>query len=251
MRSAPIVPSLPASLTTRLRSETRALHSAAERSRLMGALLCGRLPLPAYCALLRNLHAIYAVLEPALRRHVADPVLAPVLAPDLRRALWRSAALVADLQQLHGATWATAIALQPATTRYVQRLQALDATRPELLLAHVYVRYLGDLSGGQILSRIVARSLTATADADASASANVSTPPGVAFYAFGDAAQTLALTQAFRAGLDAVRVDATTADALVGEARRAFELHCALFDELALACGLGDAAPAGAALAPA
>lgn len=242
MQSAPIVPSLTERLPERLRSETRALHTAAERSRFMGELLRGRMDTPAYCALLRNLHAIYAVLEPALARHAAHPVIAPVLTTELLPALWRSAALAADLRALHGPAWAEAIPLQPATVHYVERLHALAAAQPELLLAHAYVRYLGDLSGGQMLSHIVAASLTTPAT------------PSIAFYDFGDAAQTQALTQAFRAGLGALVVDAGTADALVAEARLAFELHSALFDELALACGLSDVSPgatAKVALAPA
>ena len=249
MQSAPIVPSLPARLPDRLRSETRALHTAAERSRFMSALLRGRMLRPAYCALLRNLQAIYAALEPALAAHVAHAVIAPLLSPAAWQALWRRAALAADLQQLHGADWAEAIALQPATVRYVERLHELDARQPELLLAHAYVRYLGDLSGGQMLGRIVSASVVASLPVNRTATAAATA--GTAFYDFGDAAQTLALTQEFRAGLGAVVVDAATADALVGEARLAFELHSQLFDELALACGLGEAAPTEVAPAPA
>ena len=245
MQTAPIVPSLPARLPDRLRSETRALHTAAERSRFMNTLLRGRMQRPAYCALLRNLQAIYAALEPALAAHAAHAAIAPLLSPAAWQVLWRGAALVADLQQLHGADWAEAIALQPATVRYVERLHELDATQPELLLAHAYVRYLGDLSGGQTLGRIVSASVVANTSAHMTATA------GTAFYDFGDAAQTLALTQEFRAGLGAVVVDAATADALVDEARRAFELHSALFDELALACGLGEAVSTEVAPAPA
>ena len=107
------------SLADRLKHETRALHAAAERSSLMGALLGGQVDRPTYCALLRNLAAIYAALEPALLRHAADPLLAPVHAP----ALHRSAALARDLALLHGAGWADDIALQPATLAYVARLQ--------------------------------------------------------------------------------------------------------------------------------
>jgi heme oxygenase (biliverdin-producing, ferredoxin) len=36
-------------------------------------------------------------------------------------------------------------------TDYQTRLKALSATSPESLLAHTYVRYLGDLSGGQLI----------------------------------------------------------------------------------------------------
>jgi heme oxygenase len=208
---------LTAPLAERLKAETRALHTSAERSVFMGALLRGQLERAAYGALLRNLHAIYAVLEPALERHAGDPAIAPVYLP----SLWRTRSLEHDLLALHGPRWADELALQPAAAAYVARLRELDGSQPELLLAHAYVRYLGDLSGGQMLSGIVARSFHHDA---------------VAFYEFGDALATKELTQAFRAGLAAVPVDEAQTDALVREARLSFGLHQRLFDELAAAC---------------
>jgi heme oxygenase (biliverdin-producing, ferredoxin) len=207
------------SLADRLRTETRALHTAAERSTFMGALLRGRMPVSHYVLLLRNLHAIYEVLEPALSRHARHPAIAPVYLPALRR----SGALAHDLGLLHGAGWADALPLQSATRRYRERLRELDIDHPERLLSHAYVRYLGDLSGGQILRGIVATMLPAEKVA------------ATAFYEFGDAAQTRALQQAFRAGLAAIAVDEGQRDALVREAQLAFELHHRLFDELVAA----------------
>ena len=211
-------------LALRLKSETRALHTSAERSTFMRTLLRGQMSLPAYVALLRNLHAIYAALEPTLLRHAQRPAIAPVLLP----ALWRGPSLVADLDALHGPSWAANVALQPATDAYVNRIRELDASTPDLLLAHAYVRYLGDLSGGQMLRRIVAASMP------------VPGGHGTAFYEFGDAEQTHALTQAFRNGLARVVADPATVSALAAEARCAFELHSRLFDELARAFKLGD-----------
>lgn len=210
------------SLAQRLKTETRALHTAAERSRFMGVLLRGQMQRPAYLALLHNLHAIYATLEPALLRHATHPVLAPVFAP----ALFRTLTLEHDLHALDAAGEQGAPVLQPATLAYVARLCEIDAAEPALLLAHAYVRYLGDLSGGQMLRRIVAQGTSF----DGSGS--------VAFYEFGDAAKTDALTQAFRAGLAAISVGKEREEALVDEARSAFELHRRLFDELAVACRL-------------
>jgi len=40
---------------------------------------------------------------------------------------------------------------------YVQRLEECGKENPELLIAHAYTRYLGDLSGGQILKRLAQR----------------------------------------------------------------------------------------------
>lgn len=204
-------------LSESLRIETRALHVQAERSAFMAVLLRGQMQRTSYCAMLRNLHAIYATLEPALQRQASHPQLAPLLLP----RLWREPALREDLDLLHGVNWQGALALQPATLRYVARLEQLEREQPFLLAAHSYVRYLGDLSGGQMLSRIVRDSLQLRPDG------------GTAFYDFGDAAATADLKQAYREALAALPVDAAVQAALVAEARLAFELHRQLFDELA------------------
>jgi heme oxygenase len=212
---------LTSSLAQRLKTETRALHTSAERSAFMGELIRGRMRRDAYSALLRNLQPIYAALEPALDRQANHPGIAPIHLP----ALWRTKALEADLVSLHGEGWQDDIALQPVTPRYVARLHEGG---PETLLAHAYVRYLGDLSGGQMLRSIVARSMQLEGGA------------GTAFYDFGDAAQTLALTETFRRGLQEVVLDEAGVDAVVEEAKVAFGLHQTLFESLAIAAGLTE-----------
>lgn len=202
-------------LAERLKAETRSLHTAAERSPLMAALLRGQLARADYLALLRNLQAIYAALEPALDRHAGEQLLAPIWLPGLRRL----PALESDLAALNGPDWADA-PLQPAALRYAQRLQVASTAQ---LLAHAYVRYLGDLSGGQILKRIVGQNFAAEGGSFTS------------FYEFGDAATTSALTQAMRAGLVQLTPEPAQADVIVAEALLAFEWHRELFDELAAA----------------
>ena len=206
-------------LAQRLRDGTRKLHVDAERSPFMSVLLHGRMERPAYVALLRNLHAIYAAMEPALARHAAHPALAPL---DLA-ALFRLASLREDLVRVADPSDATSD-LRPASLRYVARLHEIDADRPELLLAHAYVRYLGDLSGGQLLRGIVARS------------PGLAPHAGTAFYEFGDGVAASALAATFRAGLDHAVVD--DPDAVVAEAQLAFGWHRDLFDELARGFGL-------------
>ncbi len=206
-------------LPERLRNETRTLHTEVERGPLMHALLRGQLGRPAYCLLLRNLHAIYITLEAALTQHATHPLLAPLFLPPL----FRADALARDLDVLHGVGWQRDLKNQPACETYVQRLRHLRHNDPALLVAHAYVRYLGDLSGGQMLKRIVGDSLQPGPGA------------GTAFYDFGDQDQTEALTLAFRAGLSALPVDEAQTTRIVAEARSAFELHRDLFRQLALA----------------
>lgn len=206
-------------LARRLRDGTRTLHVDAERSPFMSVLLRGRMERAAYAALLLNLHAIYDAMEPALTRHAAHPALAPLELV----ALARMPSLREDLARVADPSDATSD-LRPAALRYVARLHELDADRPELLLAHAYVRYLGDLSGGQMLRGIVARS------------PGLAPHAGTAFYEFGDAASASTLAAAFRASLDRAVVD--DLEAVVAEAQLAFRWHRELFDELAHGCGL-------------
>lgn len=107
-----------------------------------------------YCHLLRT-----SALETALDEHSDDPVLSRVHNPTL---LGRRDSLAADIAYFLEATtdtWyshPTHLAFQDdlpqAISTYVSRIRAISSSaQPALLLAHAYVRYLGDLSGGQFV----------------------------------------------------------------------------------------------------
>lgn len=197
-------------LPLRLRDATRELHAAAERSPLMRALIAGRLARADYVALLRNLHLLYDALEAGLAAAAAHPVVATLDAAPLARR----AALAQDLDTLAPGWRAQPCA--PAATAYAERLRAAP---PPVLAAHAYVRYLGDLHGGQLLARQVARAL--------------GTDAALAFYDFGPESRVLALRAQLRSALGRLPLGAHEADTLVAEACWGFEQHRRLFDELA------------------
>lgn len=184
----------------------------------MHLLLGGRLDRAHYCVLLRALHAIYECLEATLAQHAGHPLLSPVVLAGLAR----TASLAADLQTLHGEHWRQELEVPAAARRYARRLRLLARWQPPLLAAHAYVRYLGDLHGGQALKTLVARAYA------------LEGTTGTAFYAFGDRAATQALIHAFRQGLAEIgRREPARVDALVREAQQAFRAHCRLFEEIA------------------
>jgi heme oxygenase len=205
----------PDSLTGRLRTATSELHRSAEQSGIIRELMRGQIDRHAYVLLLRNLHALYQTMEMALDRHAASPQVAPVRIP----VLYRAAALAGDLDYHARADWNN-LPLTGAMRDYVARIDELSADRPALLAAHAYVRYLGDLSGGQVLARAVRRNFDLPDGA------------GAAFYGFGSPADPDVLKRQFRQALDDLPVDAATADAIVAEASQAFNRHIALFAEL-------------------
>jgi heme oxygenase (biliverdin-producing, ferredoxin) len=202
-------------LPERLRLGTRDLHAQAERAGLMAELLAGRIRPHDYLRLLRNLHALYAALEAALPAS-ADASLLPL--PALRR----EAALAADLAALHGPRWHDELPLHEAMQAYVQRLQAQARLQPRLLMAHAYLRYLGDLHGGQLLQRQVVRALGA--------------PAGLSFYDFGPPERVLALRAQVRDALARLPLQGEAEAAqMVDEARWGFQQHQRLFEGLAAA----------------
>jgi len=84
--------------------------------------------------------------------------------------LFRKPALEQDLEFYNGPGWRNQLLLiSPAQQAYLDSIENCcgvtaaatgsnptlkrDQPRPELLAAHAYVRYLGDLSGGQILAK--------------------------------------------------------------------------------------------------
>lgn len=203
-------------LSARLRTQTWPAHRQVEATPFVRTMLRGGLSLPAYCLLLASLHPIYAALEAGLQRHADRPELAAIHEP----SLWREPALAEDLLQLHGAGWREALTPRPQALAYAAHLGELAEQAPALLAAHAYVRYLGDLSGGQALRRIVATSLELPGGT------------GTRFYDFGPPAQTVALAGELRAGLDRIEADEATQAAIVNEAERAFARHERLFGEL-------------------
>lgn len=202
-------------IAQRLHDETKALHTAAERSGVMQEMLRGTISPVSYAAMLVSLRAIYAALEEGLRAHAADPLFAGLDTS----AFARTAALEADLTALVGSrdAWPAPHAV---AAEYAAHLEARSRSQPVLLLAHAWLRYLGDLNGGQILARLI-RSHPALA----------SLPTG--FYDFPGLAEPRAAAAQWRTMLDAAPLSADAHDALVAEAQDGFRRHIALFEGLA------------------
>lgn len=124
-------------------------------------------------------------LERALETHASHPVLEPTYNPTLLSRAPHLASDISCLLQCDEATWQsnpayTALLLsQPKPlTEYTKRLDTLaSSSSPSdqaLLLAHAYVRYLGDLSGGQVIKRRVAKAY----------GLDLETSDGIRFYEF-------------------------------------------------------------------
>jgi len=136
-----------------MREATRGSHREAERSGVIAELLTGQLALGSYVLYLRNLVHVYRALESALLCHSESPGLGD-LVPN---GLFRSAPLASDLGKLTGPGWESGLKLLNSARRYSNRITLVSKDGGHRLIAHAYVRYLGDLNGGQLLARILSR----------------------------------------------------------------------------------------------
>lgn len=204
-----------AGFAERIKTGTAAEHNDTENSQFVTELLDGQLNTAGYAALLAQSWYIYEALERIGRDYADDAIVGPFLADELLR----TAALEADLQFLLGDDWRTTTTPLPATVRYVQRLEEVAAISPEAYLAHHYLRYLGDLSGGQIIRRMLERAYGYERD-------------GLRFYTFDDIPKTKPFKDAYRAKLDAAPLDEAQQQAVIDEANLVFGLNRGLFTEL-------------------
>jgi heme oxygenase len=209
-------------LSARLRDATRDEHERTESSPFVVALMDGRLDRDAYAALLGQSYLFYSVLEEAGDRWRGDAVVGPFVSD----ALVRRDALAADLAFLSGPHWEANLAPLPATQRYTDRLRQVCFSSRSAFVAHHYTRYLGDLSGGQIIRSKLRTIYGLTTD-------------GVRFYIFDDIAKPKVFKDDYRALIDAVPWENGERTNLVAEANEAFRLNRGVFDDLGKALGVG------------
>ena len=203
-------------LASQLREGTRKSHTMAENTGFVSCFLKGVVDKLSYRTLVADLYFVYSAMEKAIEAHRDHPVLAPIAFEQLNRR----GALERDLAFYFGADWRQQIRQSPACVAYVARIEEVSATAPELLVGHHYTRYLGDLSGGQILSAIASKAM------------NLSDDQGLAFYRFEAIDDEKAFKVTYRAALDALPVDQAMADRIVAEANEAFGLNMHMFQEL-------------------
>lgn len=202
-------------LSESLRAGTRSLHTQAERTGVMAALLRGQLDLAGYARLLAALREVYDALEAELEAHADDPVLAHLRHPGFSRR----AAIESDLAVLVRLGVAPA-SVVPEALDYAEHLHRLGHEQPALLVAHAWLRYLGDLNGGRVLERIVREKLGVPPDA-------------MSFYRFPALADPMAAAVSWRLALDTAPVSPELQLAIVAEAKAGFERHIAMFTTLA------------------
>ncbi|MBM9576171.1 biliverdin-producing heme oxygenase [Leptospira sp. 201903070] len=203
-------------LATLLREGTSEEHRSAETSAFIRCFMKGVLEKGTYSRHLEAFYFVYEALEKELELHSKDPVLGSIFFPELNR----KDAILKDLQFFFGSWKPEDHKPTAATQVYVDRIRKISGTQPLLLVAHSYVRYLGDLSGGQILKKVASRALA------------LPEGEGIAFYEFPQVTDINGFKQNYRAALDALPIDDSEKQNILSESKQVFLLNQGIFSEL-------------------
>jgi len=194
-------------LALQLKEGTKVSHSAAENTKFVSSFLKGVVSRDNYKQLTANFYYVYRAMEEEIEKLDDFPLH--------DKLLNRTNKLEQDLRYYYGVMWRDKIEPSQATKNYVKRIQNIE---PYLLVAHHYTRYMGDLSGGQILSNIAKNALNLTTE-------------GLKFYEF-DIPNMKEYKDKYRQSLNDLTMSDTQVSMLIDEANYAFKLNMCMFDEL-------------------
>ena len=199
-----------------LKEGTKKSHSMAENTSFVASFLRGVVDESKYRQLVANFYFIYHALESEINIHKDNPFIGPMRL----NGLARHDALVEDCKYFYGDDWQDTIRPTEQTQRYISRIHEVAKNNPELLIGHHYTRYMGDLSGGQVLKGITKKALGLIDD-------------GLAFYEFPEITDKKMFKDSYRKVLDTM-VPATQkdVDAIIVEANYAFRLNMYMFEEI-------------------
>ena len=197
-----------------LRERTQESHSSSESSGFMVELCRGTATKEDFAALVSQHYFIYQAIESVAAQLVDDEVAGEFIDQRLNRL----PKLEADLRYLLGDNWREQITPLPSTARYVDRILQ-SASWGGLFVAHHYTRYLGDLSGGLIIGKLVRKEYGLDEG-------------GVSFYDFDEIENPKAFKESYRAALDSADWSDEEQERIIDEVLLAYHFNNEVFADL-------------------
>ena len=204
------------SFSERIKAASWTAHRHAEESPFVHALLAGELSRADYARLVAQHYFVYDALEAGTLVMAEDAVAGPFVLP----ALARVPSLEADLAYLIGDEWRAQVTPTDATAEYCARLREIVTSWPGGFVAHHYVRYMGDLSGGQVIRRVVQRTY------------ELEDNQGAAFYVFDDIEDRAEFKTHYRRLLDEAPWPNEEQERIIAEVLAGYQYNTAMMDSL-------------------
>jgi len=205
-------------LALKLREGTQKAHTMAENTGFMSCFLKGVVDKSTYRNLVADFYFVYSAMEDEILKLIREgnEVISLINYVELNRR----EELQEDLFFYFGSDWKNLIKPTPAAAEYVARIRKVAQEQPELLVGHHYTRYIGDLSGGQMLKSIAQKAM------------NLSGNQGLRFYEFDQIIDAKAFKNEYRAKLDSLPIDQEMVNLIIAEANHAYRFNMNIFKEL-------------------
>ena len=205
-------------LAGQLREGTKKSHTMVENTGFVACFLKGVVEKTSYRKLIGDLYFVYKAMEEEIDRLVQEDH--PVIKHIGFKELFRRQTLEKDLEFYYGNNWLDQITISESAQSYVNRIRLVANESPELLVGHHYTRYIGDLSGGQILKKIAKKALNLRGD------------DGLNFYEFKLIEDEKLFKKSYSETLNKLPIDQKIADNIIEEANEAFAYNMNMFREL-------------------
>jgi heme oxygenase len=201
-------------LSSLLREGTAEVHKNIEKSSFLKDLFKGKVSKEVYLRYLESFFYLYNELEYSVNLKLSDENIQKLYFPDLHR----TKALYLDLIYFGGASFNPGPPSEK-TIRYIDHIKKITEKETYKIISHLYVRYLGDLSGGQILGGMIRKIFS------------LEKGFGDSFYSFpiGDVDH---FKNTYRAQLDSLDLEDFQKMELLEEAKLAFSYNGMMLSEL-------------------
>lgn len=200
--------------STQLKKAGSKLHREVELAPISQAMFQATVTEEGYIDYLACLREIYQQLEEELRVNGESPVISPLIIP----GMFRFSYIEKDLAEF-GATEREPHSL---ALKYKDHLRYLGEYQPHRLIAHAYLRYLGDLFGGMMIARKLENRFEGKLN----------------FYDFSELCNQLQVraptlyARSFCSILDKLPLNADQKSDVINEVITGYEIHRDLFKEL-------------------
>ncbi len=205
-------------LARQLREGTKKSHTMAENTGFISCFLKGVVDKSSYRNLLADLYFVYSAMEEEIEKLCENSH--PIISPIGFKELFRKEKLEQDLSFYFGSNWSELIKPSKPAVEYEARIREIAKENPELLIGHHYSRYIGDLSGGQLLKTITKKAMNLVGD------------EGLSFYIFEEIRDEKEFKIKYRNTLDNLPINQKIADSIIEEANRSFKYNMDIFNEL-------------------
>ncbi|XP_014784795.1 heme oxygenase 1 [Octopus bimaculoides] len=194
-------------------------HEEAENGIFTQSIMKGTVTPAIYRQFLAELYEIYKAIEETAELNKEHETFGVTHFPT---ELNRVGAIEKDLEYYYGANWKEEAKSQvPTTTKYVARIKEVGKTNPTLLIAHCYVRYLGDMSGGKQIKYKLMKHFNLGSSED-----------GVAFFVFDQIDNVAHFKDYYFGRMNSISINDDQLADLVAEAKKAFQFNIDLFKDM-------------------